>query len=451
MVSEVRGEIEPCGCPTLPFGGFERREKLLEELRQQTSTFHLDAGELLLKGFASHSRPDATRRAQMMVELSAKVGVDAWTAGPTDLIAIGLDGLQTISVPPVISATWTNSEGEWILPPSVIIEKNDLKIGVVGLSANPENSEISYLSPQEATTKALQELPSNLDLIVGLGSITDEQAESLARSQPGIAAIFKTRGESYDAPRHPNQNPSLPLIIEAPDRGRYIQNVFFRIGTNSGTPLVFTPPEQKWRDLLVTRRQSSPAPDHQKLEKLFAEEGEGRNICYGELAPLNESYEGTTQVAKNIERFKKESLQKAAKNAKKLPKKTGYASSGACTSCHHRELARWAFSDHAKAYQSLIMRNEKNNPECLPCHTTGFGEPNGLGELTTSNIRKYKAVQCESCHGPMLGHPDDETIRSIPITAQSCTSCHDEANSPEFDFDTYLLRGSCQDMSKQQP
>ena len=25
LVGEVRGELEPCGCPTLPYGGFERR------------------------------------------------------------------------------------------------------------------------------------------------------------------------------------------------------------------------------------------------------------------------------------------------------------------------------------------------------------------------------------------------------------------------------------------
>ena len=55
LVGEVRGELEPCGCPTLPYGGFPRRLKALEEIRSEHKhRFHLDAGETLLKGFFSN-------------------------------------------------------------------------------------------------------------------------------------------------------------------------------------------------------------------------------------------------------------------------------------------------------------------------------------------------------------------------------------------------------------
>ena len=52
-----------------------------------------------------------------------------------------------------------------------------------------------------------------------------------------------------------------------------------------------------------------------------------------------------------------------------------------------------------------MRRGETDNPECVGCHTTGYGEPGGLGELTESNVRRFKGVQCEECHGPMGGHP----------------------------------------------
>ena len=58
LVGEVRGEIEPCGCPTLPYGGFVRRERLLKTL--PGPLFHLDAGETLLEGFSA-SRVDRRR------------------------------------------------------------------------------------------------------------------------------------------------------------------------------------------------------------------------------------------------------------------------------------------------------------------------------------------------------------------------------------------------------
>ena len=144
--------------------------------------------------------------------------------------------------------------------------------------------------------------------------------------------------------------------------------------------------------------------------------------------------------------FKKEILRKAAEEAVKATTEedVGYASSGNCAGCHSKEFARWTFTDHAKAWQSLILKEEQNNPECIQCHTTGFGEVGGLGELTTTNVRKFKSVQCEACHGPLKGHPESKMVKSKPITPKSCLGCHDEANSPDFEFGKYLLRSSCQ-------
>ena len=60
VVGEVRGELEPCGCPTLPFGGFERRNTLLQNLKQDGPgpVFHVDAGDMLIKGFSTRRIDD---------------------------------------------------------------------------------------------------------------------------------------------------------------------------------------------------------------------------------------------------------------------------------------------------------------------------------------------------------------------------------------------------------
>ena len=130
----------------------------------------------------------------------------------------------------------------------------------------------------------------------------------------------------------------------------------------------------------------------------------------------------------------------------------GYAAGGRCAQCHTQEMAKWSFSKHARAWESLINHQAKHNatnpvtqnPECIQCHSTGFGEVGGFGELTASNIRKFKAVQCEACHGPMKGHPNDSQVHSSPITSKTCLPCHDEANSPNFDFETHLPKATCQ-------
>jgi predicted CXXCH cytochrome family protein len=78
------------------------------------------------------------------------------------------------------------------------------------------------------------------------------------------------------------------------------------------------------------------------------------------------------------------------------------------------------------------------------CHSTGFGQPGGFGELTAANVGRFKAVQCESCHGPMGGHPGNPVVTPYTITPEVCIGCHDSANSPDFDFEAYMRRATCQ-------
>ena len=116
LTGEIRGEIEPCGCPTLPYGGFERRANAIQKIKDnpyQQPLFQLDAGEMLLKGFFSDKGEQKEDRAKLIASLAKDIGIDAWAVGPSDLMAIGLTELQNLDSPPKISATWKDEEGEW--------------------------------------------------------------------------------------------------------------------------------------------------------------------------------------------------------------------------------------------------------------------------------------------------------------------------------------------------
>ena len=76
-----------------------------------TTVFHLDAGETLLKGFFSNKENSAKDRALLIGELSIDVGVDVWTVGPSDLMAVGMETLQAMNGPSRISATWKDDDG----------------------------------------------------------------------------------------------------------------------------------------------------------------------------------------------------------------------------------------------------------------------------------------------------------------------------------------------------
>ena len=458
LVGEVRGEIEPCGCPTLPFGGFPRREKLLERLRKEgIPLFHLDAGELLLKGLATARTESRERRATLLMHLSRAVGVDLWTPGPTDLLALGEQGLRRLAsgrldAPPAVSATWLDAEGRTILAPARILERGGRRIGVVGLSALPSGEGrslgIQGRDPVEAARAAIEAFPADLDLVVALSNLGDEEARRVSREVPGLALVLSTKGVSVDDPA---ASEGGALVVETPDRGRYLEVVRAQLGAPAGAPVVAWPEAWKWLERHTLREKAGrgePVGEQLgKVEAEFLERSEGRNLAWATPVALADDLDGVANVDAALDAFKESTLKAAAvQAAPPAEAREGFASAGQCVNCHSSEFSRWALTDHARAWESLLLRRAAGDPECVGCHATGFGEPGGLGELTSAAVSRLKGVQCEECHGPMAGHPDDARVKARPVVQETCLSCHDPANSPNFDFGAYLRRATCQDM-----
>ena len=438
LVGEVRGELEPCGCPTLPWGGFERRATQLTKLREASPgpVFHIDAGDTLVKGFATQRADKLEERASEVLRLSEMVGVDLWVVGASDLMAFPASELVTVDGPPRISATWQTTTGALLLAPSTVLERDGLRLGVIGLSAAPStDSGLTQRDPVEAARSALAGLPEDLDWIVAVSNLDEDDAAKVADEVRGLSVILSTRGSEYDSPEL-NRTPLTP-VIETPDRGRYLQVLHARLGSSPDERLLLHPEPPRWRARLSSvRRGEADSLD---------EEGSGRNLALVNTVPLSADLDEMGPVRARLERYQERRRIDAATRAETpSPHTASYASSGSCVNCHSDEFARWTLTKHAKAWITLVRRGETDNPECVGCHTTGYGEPGGLGELTESNVRRFKGVQCEECHGPMGGHPSDPDVTASPVTRESCLKCHDEANSPEFDYETYLSRASCQ-------
>jgi hypothetical protein len=437
VVGEVRGELEPCGCPTLPFGGFERRDTLLKQLRAQGPgpLFHIDAGDMLIKGFSTRRADNVQRRAKELLRMSLLVGVDAWIPGPSDLMALPIEQMKVVPGPIRVSATWKDAQGQAIFQPSVVLEKMGIRVGLVGISAPPpDDSGVVGHDPVVAAQQAIEMLPSDLDWVIGAGNINDAEASSLMTKVSGFSAFFSTRGEVY---ADPPEATGLSPVIESPDRGRYLQVIYARLGTAANEPLLLHPDRVEWRARLSSIRR--------KEEDALKDIGEGRNLALVNTIPLSAELDQVGAVSERLGTYQEIRRQTAAKRAEKVtPHEQAYASSGSCVNCHSEEFARWTLSGHARAWRALLERDATQNPECVACHSTGFGEPGGLGELSAKNIRKFKGVQCEECHGPMKGHPSEPRAKARPVTRETCLRCHDEANSPDFVYERYLPQASCQ-------
>ncbi len=143
-----------------------------------------------------------------------------------------------------------------------------------------------------------------------------------------------------------------------------------------------------------------------------------------------------------------------------------YVGSQDCKKCHLKEYRSWEETKMASSFDNLkpgtrVEAKEKagldpnkdytTDPECLPCHTTGYGKPGGFVDVETTP--DLVGVGCEMCHGPGGTYIQDGymTLKNREykkaelvavgmvdtITAEQCNGCHN-ADSP-FVGDDYVF------------
>jgi hypothetical protein len=449
FTAEVRGEIEPCGCPTVPYGGFARRSRLLESVRAQgLPVFVVDAGEMLVKGLSGADAGDRPARARAVLDLARATGLDAWAPAPVDLVP---GGLALFSGSPAFSANWRTAGDAPALPGSTIVTRDGFRLGIVGLSATPrgKDSGISSVDPVDAVRDAMK---GDADAWIVLSNASDADALRVAEGVPGLGAVLSVRGSSHDPPRVTKGAP----ILETPDRGRYVTLLRLSLGASPGPLSVVE--DGPWKDAAQIRSllpsQPTDAARAATTKRLDAAEEKlaaataGHDVVYLEDRPLGSDLDGESDLDARIAAFQANTRAAATERAATKPEVAGYATASACLRCHDDFFAAWSETPHARAHEALITRGKATDPECVSCHTTGYGRPGGFSDLTASALRTWKGVQCESCHGPLAGHPD-ASVQPKPVSAATCTSCHDEANSPGFDYEKYLAKVSCVALAKQ--
>jgi hypothetical protein len=142
-----------------------------------------------------------------------------------------------------------------------------------------------------------------------------------------------------------------------------------------------------------------------------------------------------------------------------------FVGSERCKDCHDHAYKVWKESDHFHAYKTLVEdakrpSNRQYDPECIVCHTVGFGFRTGF--QNADKTPKLKDVGCESCHGPASLHvnsPNDEALaaalnpwrapeketdvekkRRIGRIDAMCQHCHDSENDVNWTRDGFEKR-----------
>ena len=197
-------------------------------------------------------------------------------------LAGGLPFLQELFFLPLVSANFYDDSDQPLFQPYIIKSINDLKIGVIGLSAefNHHVDGVYYRPWQEVLPTLLDDLVDKTDVIIVLSALKMNENNSIALSFPSVQILFTAVPGNRSVPIKKEQK---TLLAQTMDRGRYLGYLFLQ-----------NPEQENWQDRLAVakddKRQRSLRYRLQRIEMILQKrpnmaESE-RNRLNGEKAEL---------------------------------------------------------------------------------------------------------------------------------------------------------------------
>ncbi len=398
----------------------------MENLRQQKrNIILLDSGDLFSPpGYNLYALPEKDKKLKalkidLFMQAYNLMGYDAFTPGEIDL-SLGISELQKISKRanfPFLLANLLDRKTR--KPPFrsyLIKDLAGLKIGLLGLiSPNLGNTfspvdkdKFQIVDYIECAGKVIAELKKkNCQVIIVIAHMEESEQRKLAECYKEI--YFIIGGHVRALKRQPLEVRNAQ-IINAGTRGEYLGQMEFFL-------------RQKGK--------------------------EKRLLSHYEIIALSDQYKDHPQTVELVNQFitKTKELY-APKKMTAISEKdpwiqnrpytyqvSNFMGDQFCLPCHEQQHERWKKTRHAQAYATLKHNKRESDHTCLPCHSTGFKEVSGFGDVLEN-------VQCESCHGPRRGHPDNG-LKSVPVSEKQCLSCHNPAKSPNFHYASYLAKIRC--------
>jgi len=318
---------------------------------------------------------------------------------------------ETFNLPTVSANIVYQDTGEPVTESHYFIEFDSFKVGLTGIVAKEFDETIlnsNQINPRGVTVldegvslrAEVSKIRDEVDILIVLASVGMDRCKTLVQEVDGIDVMVCGQGDT-SIPE--------PLMIN----GAYVVQAGFE-GQHIGSLALSLD-----KDNLI-----------RSAEGIIVELG----------ASFDEGQEDIQVVLSNyyacLEDFKDILLDIEQSDPPEGGSYTGYA---LCKQCHPEQTDQWLDTFHAQAFESLRERCQDYNPECIPCHTTGFGYRGGfiMPELTS----EMEGVQCEMCHGAGAEHSENPMLPLEVVSEETCTDqCHTPEQSPDFDYPTYYQR-----------
>lgn len=360
----------------------------------------VDAGGLF--GARNKLERDQTR---FVCEVTSGFGYDAIGLGQADLnYGVGFlrEMMEKNRLPFTNANVRDKATGQLLLPPWLVVQKGGVRFGIVSVldSAEPfitmtaQDEAYQVDDPVATLRTVIPELRKQAQTIVLLSHLDLPRTESLLREVAGVdIAVVGHTHQAMPAERIVGKSVMVAAGFEGRTVGR-LSGHFGRDGVMQGFQVKLIELDEKIADDAVI------------LEKV-------------------------TQLKQKLEEAR-QSLRGRHQQVKGSAKEQ-FLTQYECRKCHADIFAKLEGSRHNVALASLARKGMSQEPDCLACHTTGYEFMGGYDEKPPAN--RLTNVQCEACHGYGSLHRRDGRWKAEARGA--CVACHDQQNSPKFDFATY--------------
>lgn len=353
-----------------------------------------------------------------LCEETAKLGYDVFGLGPSDL-NYGLAYLKDMASKHgfrFVNANLRDARGELIFEPWTTVESGGVKIGVISVIAprykivtmTADNDEFTADDPRESLERYLPEMRARVDVVMFLAQMPSaEVREMLTAMGPGSGIDICIESKDARQYRRINKVNGDVVLVAANNEGKYVGQLDLVLAA-----------DRSIQDAQVTvHALDNNAPEVEALrKKVDAFKAENGEVA----AAVDKPFTHTRGSGSAAER---------------------YLGVHNCARCHVDAAKEYAKSAHAQAFHTLEAKGQDRNPECVSCHVVGFDWVNGYDQIADPAVpgrESLRNVQCEACHG--YGTQHDRQGEWLTAARESCVLCHDQANSPDFDYATYWER-----------
>ena len=448
----------------------------------------LDAGNLFFLKLPKNEsqRKDFILKVDVLIRAYNAMGYDAVNVGERDLI-MGYRFFAEAAKKAefaFISSNLTDKTGNSPpFIPHIIKDIAGLKVGIFGLidrTLKGEDSMITASDHVKEAKRVVSDLRGKCDIIIGLSQLGEARDRKLVQAIPDIDLIIG--GVKAKTIRY--KKVGNTIMARLIPRGGYLGILSLQI-SRKGHPYRFQNLQDRDEllkkierirfrcQLIQDQMEGLPSSEkkvrQKKLEILKGRERQlqAKTVSYdavnsfrNESIPVTLRIEDDPTVAQFIGDYRRQIAKGTRGDLKikprrpptglsdsellaSIPKDSLYRGAISCKRCHIRNYNAWLRTGHSKATQTIVesIKGSTSLGECLPCHTTGYGDVSEYEDFNEIPIYLWE-VQCETCHGPGRGHPGfgDKFRR---VTLGVCRNCHTKDQSPAFNYRSYLLRIGC--------